>query len=145
MSGSRRGPVSRWWAASSVVHRPGDAHLGADEHDQVVADPFQVRDQVRGQHDGQFLLGDGLHQVLQELPPGQRVKAGHRLVQDQQLGTLGDGQGQRELGPLPAGQGAGLLAGIQVKPVDPVARQLCVPARVEARAQFEVIGDDRPA
>ena len=105
-----------------VVHRPGDAHLGADQHDQVVADPFQVSDQVRGQHDGQFLLGDGLHQVLQELPPGERIKAGHRLVQDQQLRPFRDGQGQRELGPLPAGQRPGLLAGVQVQPLDPAAR-----------------------
>ena len=99
---------------------------------------------MRRQHHRQVLLGDGLHQVLQELPPGQRVQAGHRLIQEQQLRPLGDRQGQRELGPLPAGQLPGLLAGIQVQPVDPAAGQLFVPARVEARAQPEVIGDRQP-
>ena len=58
-----------------------------------------------------LLLGDGLHQVLQELAAGQRVEAGHRLVEDQQLGPLGDGQGQRELGPLAARELARLLRG----------------------------------
>ena len=145
----QRGRVSAWAeqqvvGGQQLVYRPGDAHPRADKHDQVVADPFQVRDQVRGQHHGQLLLGDGLHQVLQELPAGQRVQAGHRLVQDQQLGTLGDGQGQRELGALPAGQGAGLLAGIQVQLLDPAARQPGVPVRVEVCAEIQVIGDRQP-
>ena len=51
------------------LDRPGDLDPGADQHDQVVADPFQVSDQVGGQHHRQSLLGGGFHQVLQELPP----------------------------------------------------------------------------
>jgi hypothetical protein len=40
---------------------------------------------VRGQHDTELVLGDGLHEVLQELPPRERVERGDRFVQDQQL------------------------------------------------------------
>ena len=63
-----------------------------------------------------LVLGDGLHQALQELAPGQRVEAGHRLVQDQQLRPLGQAEGQRELGPLAAGEPAGLLARVEAEP-----------------------------
>ena len=52
------------------------------QHDQVVADPLQVGDQVRGQDDADPLLGHDLHQGLEELAPGERVEAGHRLVED---------------------------------------------------------------
>jgi hypothetical protein len=76
--------------------------VGADEHDEVVADPFQVGYQVRGQHDAELVLGDGLHQALKKLAAGEGVDGGDRLVQDQQLGTFGDAQGERELGALPA-------------------------------------------
>ena len=64
-------------------------------------------------------LGHRLHQVLQELAPGQRVQAGHRLIQDEQPGPLGQGHGQGELGSLSPGQLARPLAGIQAEPRDP--------------------------
>jgi hypothetical protein len=56
-------------AGQQVVDRPGDPHPRVNQHDHVVAGAFQVADQVRGQHDADLLLGDGFHQVLQELPP----------------------------------------------------------------------------
>ena len=144
VAGSRRGPVSRWCVAEQLVDLAGDPHAGVDEHDQVVADPLEVGDQVRGQHDADLVLGDGLHQVLQELAPRQRVEAGDRLVEDQQLGPLGDGQGEGELGALAAGQLAGPLAGIEAEPLDPAAGQLVVPARVEVGAEPQVVGDGQP-
>ena len=88
-----------------------DPHLGVDQHDEVVADPFQVGDHVRGQQDAELVLGDRLHQHLQELAAGERVEARDRLVEDQQLGPLGQAQGERELRALPAGQLAGTLGG----------------------------------
>ena len=108
---------------------------GVDQHDQVVADPLEVGDQVRGQHDAELVLGDGLHQVLQELAPGQRVEARDRLVEDQQLGPLGEAEGQRELGALAAGELAGLLARVEAEPLDPARGQRVVPARVEPGAR----------
>ncbi|MGH9286832.1 MAG: hypothetical protein ACRD0V_00805 [Acidimicrobiales bacterium] len=60
----------------------GQLHAGGDQHDQVVADALQIGHQVRGQDDAEVVLGDGLHQVLQELAPGERVEAGDRLVED---------------------------------------------------------------
>jgi hypothetical protein len=55
------------------------------QHDRIVADSFQVTDQVRRQHDADMLIGDGFHQVLEKFATGQRIEAGYRLVQDEQL------------------------------------------------------------
>ena len=96
-----------------------DPHLRVDEHDEVVADPLQVGDHVRGQHDAELVLGDGLHQDLQELPAGQRVEAGDRLVEDQQLRPLGQAEGEGELGALAAGQPAGPLGRVEAEPARP--------------------------
>ena len=79
---------------------------GSGQHDEVVGDPFQVGDQVRGQHDGQAAVGDRGGQGGEEVPPGERVQRGDRLVEQQQPGPLGQGQRQRDLGPLAAGQRA---------------------------------------
>jgi hypothetical protein len=86
-----------------LVDRAGYLHPRRDQDDEVVADPLQVGHQVRGHHHAELLVGGALHQDLQELAPGQRVEAGDRLVQEQQLRALGDGQGQCELRPLTAG------------------------------------------
>ena len=123
---------------------PGDPDPGRDKNYQVVAYPFQVGDQVRGQHDAGAVLGDRLHQALQELPPGQRVQAGERLVEDEQLGPLGQCQGEGELGSLAAGQRPGPLPWVQAELPDPAPRQLVVPAGVEPGAEAEVIGDPHP-
>jgi len=57
-------------AGQQRVEVAGELHAGGDQHDQVVADAFEVGDQVRGQQDAELVLGDGLHEVLQELAPG---------------------------------------------------------------------------
>jgi hypothetical protein len=72
------------------------------------------------------------------------VEAGHRLVQDQQLGALREGDGQPELCALAAGELPGLAPRVQVELIDPAARQRIVPARVEARAQRQVFSDGKP-
>ena len=95
----------------------GELHARVDQHDQVVADAFEVGDQVRGQHDAELVLGDRLHQVLQELSPRERVEAGDRFVEDQQLGALGDAQRQGELGALAARQLPGPLREVQAEPL----------------------------
>ena len=84
---------------------------------------------MRGEHDAQLLLGHRLHQVLEELPAGERVEAGDRLVEQQQLGSLGDAQGERELGALAAGEPAGALRRVEAEPLDAIAGQGGVPAR----------------
>ena len=43
-----------------------------------------------GEHDADLVLGDRLHERLQEFPPRERVEARHRLVQHQQLRPLAD-------------------------------------------------------
>jgi hypothetical protein len=98
------------------VEVTGQLHARADQHDQVVADALQVGDQVRGQHDAELVLGDGLHRVLQELPPRERVEAGDRFVEDQQLRALGDAQREGQLGALAARQLPCALRGVHSLP-----------------------------
>ena len=76
---------------------------GRGQHDEVVADPLQVGDQVRGQDHGQAADCYRVGQQGEEVPPGQRVERGDRFVQQQQPGLLGQDQGQRDLSPLASG------------------------------------------
>ena len=61
-----------------------------------------------------------------------------------QLGPLGDGEGERELGSLAAGELSGALGRIEADLADATPGHLNVPARVEPRAQAQVIGDRQP-
>ena len=118
-----------------------DAHLGVDEHDEVVADPLQVGHHVRGEQDAELVLGDRLHQDLQELAAGERVEAGDRFVEDQQLRPLGQTQGEGELGPLAAGELARALGRVETEPLDPGLGDGLVPAGVEVGTQTQVVLD----
>jgi hypothetical protein len=129
------------------VHRAepaGDPDPGPGKHDEVVADPLDVGDQVRGEHDADPVPGHGFHEALQELAAGQRVQAGDRLVEQEQVGMLGQSHGQGELDPLPTGQRPGSLPEIQAKPFDPAPGLLPVPLRVEPRAGSQVVSDRQP-
>jgi len=99
---------------------------------------------VRGEHDACPSLGHNLHQALQELAPGERVKAGHRLIEEDELGPFGDCHDEGELGALAAGERASPLTWVESKLRDPASGQLAVPARVEPVAHLEVPGDRQP-
>ena len=119
----------------------GKPHVRGNEDDEVVTDPFEIGDEMRGQHDADPVLGDDLHEALEELAPGERVEARHRLVEEEELGSLRDGQRERELGPLATRQRSRLLAWVEAELIDPALGQLAVPVRVEIGAHAEVLGD----
>src|SRR6266536_4340220 len=52
-------------AGQQVVDLACDADPGGHQHDQVVADAFQVGDQVRGQDHAGAVVGEVCHQALQ--------------------------------------------------------------------------------
>ena len=94
-----------------------------------------------GEDDAGVVLRDRLHQVTQEVATGKRVEAGDRFVEDEQLGPLGDGDGEGELGTLSAGELARLLLRLKVEPFDTGLRKLGIPAGIQLGAELEVIGD----
>ena len=69
------------------------------------------------------MFGDELHGGAQEVPPRQRVERGHRLVEQQELGPLRDGRGERRLRALAAGELAGALPRVEADGFDPVPGQ----------------------
>ena len=101
------------------------------EHDKVVADALEFADDVGGEHDGDAVVGDSAHEHLQELMSGQWVEAGQRLVQDEQVGSLGQGEGKGHLGLLAARQRAGLA----VKRYAEAASRRCARPRSKRRLQ----------
>ena len=137
-----RGPPGAGEPVVGVEQRldlAGEPHLGVDEHHDVVADPLEVGDDVRGEHDAELLLGDGLHEQLEELAARERVEARDRLVEDEQLGALGQAEREGELGALAPGEPAGALAGVEAEPLDARPGQGVVPARVEVGAEPQVV------
>ena len=136
-------PVRRWphpvaprgaqpvVTGQQVVDLAGHLDPGGDEHDEVVADPLEIGDEVRGEDDAHVVLDDDGHEGLEELPAGQRVEAGDRFVEDQQLGPLGDGQGEGQLGPLSTRERARLLPEVEPELLDPLLGERLVPSRVD--------------
>jgi hypothetical protein len=90
------------------------------------------------------VLDDDLHEPLEELASRERVEARDRLVEHEQLRSLGDGKGERQLRALTAGEFAGLLSRIEPEALDALLGERCVPTWVRPPAESEVIGDREP-
>ncbi len=79
-----------------------ELHPRRRQDDEVVADPLQVGDDVRGKQHGHAPLLANLGQRPQKIAPRQRIEAGHRLIQQQDIGLFGQREGQRQLRLLAA-------------------------------------------
>ena len=86
-----------------IIDAAREPHPRGVQHDQVVADPFQVGQQVRGEQHRGAGIGDAAHQGLQELSPRERIQPGDRLVKQQQPRPLRQGEGERDLRSLSTG------------------------------------------
>lgn len=89
-----------------VIDLAREPHPAAAQYQQVVTDPVELGEQVRRQHDGGAVLGGLGQQQCGEPVPGDRVEPGQRLVEEEEFGAPGEGQGEPEAGALPAGEGA---------------------------------------
>ena len=99
--------------------RPGDHDVPMRQHDEVVTDPLEVGDEVRGQDDGDAALGDRLHQHFKELAPGERIESRNGFVEEQDLGTLRHRDGKRNLCLLPARKPPARTVERNVEPLQP--------------------------
>ena len=81
-----------------------DLDMSGVQHQEVVAHPLEVGDEMRRQDHGHGRLGDGVDQGGEELSAGEGIEAGQWFVEQQQLWTLGQRQAQRHLGALTARQ-----------------------------------------
>ena len=81
------------------------------------------------------------HHGLHEVVPGQRIERGQRLIQDQQVGSPGQGHGERELRLLAAGQLADLLLQRDAELGQPGLRPPLVPAPVQVAGDVQHVGD----
>ena len=72
--------------------------------------------------------------------PGQRVEAGQRLVEDKQPGPPGQGEGERKLRLLAAGQLADPAVQRDAQFLQPGLCALLVPAVVQVPGQVQHVG-----
>jgi hypothetical protein len=114
-------------AGQQGVGVPGDLHVAVGQHHQVVGDPFEFREHVRGEQHRQAVLGHGFHHRSQELVPRQGIQRCERLVEDQEFGPPGQRDRQRDLGLLPDGQLADLAAERDVQRGQPIGGSRLIP------------------
>ena len=92
---------TRWGASRSSTSPATWTGPVRDEH-EVVGNPLEFGEDVRGQHDRDAVLRDRRHHRRHEVVAGERVEHGHRLVEHEELRPPRQRQRQRELGLLAA-------------------------------------------
>src|SRR5438105_5416268 len=100
---------------------------------------------MRGENDAQAVFGDGIHQRGEELAPRERVEAGNRLVEQKQLGSLGERDGERDLRSLSARQLADLALEWDPQLAEALLRPRLVEMRVQVAAERQRVGDAEAA
>ena len=142
---SDRGPVSRWWVAR-IVSR-SSASCTREPTSTIRKSQTRSRSETRCE-DSTTLSWCSATASIRLCRNSRRLSgssAGHRLVEQQQLRTLGEPERERQLRALPAGQLARLLRQVEPEPRDPLARQRLVPAGVQPRAEAQVVLDAEAA
>nr|WP_263407194.1 hypothetical protein [Nocardia colli] len=90
--------------AGELVGRAVGDDPPAGQHQDPVGELLRLVEVVRGEQDGGLLVvGQPVHQVV-EFPPGFRVEARGRLVQEQHLRAADDADGDVDAAALAAGQ-----------------------------------------
>ena len=128
-------------AGDEVVDLAGHLHLTGRQHDQVVADAFELGHHVRREDDRQAVLGHRGHEGRHELVTGQRVEPRHRFVEHHQVGPFGERSDQRDLGVLAARQLADLAAEGNIELGHAPSRPDVVPASVEVAGETQRVVD----
>src|SRR3954451_15196148 len=124
----------------AAFHRPAVAD---DAH--AIAQRLDLGADVAGEQAGAGGLALVLHARAEDLLH-QRIEAGRRLVEDQQLGVGGQRGHERALLAVALGVGAALLRGIQLKALDQRVSALRVQAAAQAPEQVDHLaaGQVRP-
>src|SRR4051812_10135339 len=138
---AREEPMTR----EDLVDRRGELRVRFGEDHEVVADPFEVGDDVRREDDGDPGVADGLEHGVEELTPRERIERGNGLVEQQQLGLLGECKRERHLRLLSARELPDLLAEREPDALDSFARGVVVPPRVQSPPELERLGDREAA
>ena len=89
-----------------LLDLPGHPDAGVHEHDEEVAHALDVAHKVRREHDAHVVARNRRHQQSEEFAARERVEAGHRLVEQEQLGALGERDREGQLGTLATRQPA---------------------------------------
>ena len=87
-----------------MVGRAIDPQHAVDQDADAVGHPLHVAQDVRAEEDRPPAALDDLDQRFEEIAADDRVQPQRRIVENQQFGIGGHGQGQRDLGPLAVGE-----------------------------------------
>src|SRR5665213_1216792 len=121
-----------------------DLHPRPGKHDHVVTHPLYVGNQVRRKHNTDLVFRDALHQMLQKLVPSEGIEARYWFIEDQQLGSFREREGECQLRALASGQLPRALLGVEAKLVDAALRRGRVEARIQPAAQLQMLADRKP-
>ena len=119
----------------------GKLHTTVCEDYQVVANTLDIGDQVGGQHNCRAVGSDGVNQLREEVTPGERIEGRRRLVEEEQVRMLPEGESEADLRPLTAGQLPDRTIQRDATPVHPLACSAVIPPRIAGPAEVQRIGD----
>ena len=130
----------RWQASRSSTSSLTRTRPLRDQH-QVVRDPLQLGQHVRGQHDRDSVVGHRGQHGGHEVVARDRIERSGRFIEHEQAGMPSQRQRQRELCLLPTGQLARLLLVVDAEFAQAAAGVGGVEAQVEIAGQVQHVSD----
>ena len=105
--------------------------LSFAENADVRGDPLDPLEVVGGEEDRRAAVGELADELVEDEAAGDRVEAEGRVVEEEELGLLGQGEGEHDQALLAAGELAEALVQRDAEAVEPAAEAGGVPAAVE--------------
>ncbi|HEX3428176.1 MAG TPA: hypothetical protein VHS36_05165 [Candidatus Limnocylindrales bacterium] len=125
--------------------REVEERMALAEHDQPIARLLDVRDHVRRQERRRPGGPDGLDHEMEELATGEWIEARQRLIEQEDLGSGREGEGETDLCLLAARQLARTRTERDRQPLDVSRSHRFVESAAERRRQRDVLSDGQIA
>ena len=104
--GTVRGLLEQEELLAEHLDLPFEHRAAVGDHHEMVDEAVHALEVVGRQQDRAVPAGHHLAQLVDEVGAGQRVQSREGLVQEQEPRVAGERRGDRDLGELPAGEGA---------------------------------------
>ena len=127
-----------------VIGRAIDPQHAVDQDPDAVGHPLHVAQDVRAEEDRASAALDDLDQRFEKIAADDRVQPQRRVVEDQQFGIGGHGQGQRDLGPLAVGEPPNLGPPRKLEMIEDLFQQVAVPVAIERAGEAHRLAHGHP-
>jgi hypothetical protein len=128
-------------SGEEIFNLAGHLDPRGDQDDEIVAHSLDVGDEMRRQQYAHVMIGNRLHQDLEKLTSRERIETSDGLVEQEKVGSLGNGEREGELRALTSRQLSRALTEVEPELLNSTTREFVVPLRIDVLSIAKMVAN----